>query len=404
MTMDRALALLAERVAPVTDVETVKLGEALGRALAEDVISTVAVPPRDNAAVDGYAFRHGDQAEGAAETRLRVIDRAAAGHPAARAAGSGEAIRVFTGAVLPIGTDTCAMQEDCRVEDDFVVIPAGLKPGANRRKAGEDVTVGKIVLTEGARLRAQDIGIAASIGRDRLAVHRRLRVAVFSTGDEVIDPGQPPAPGQIFDANRHALMALLRGLGAKIEDLGILPDDRNAIARALGGAAERCDALITSGGMSTGDEDHVRAAVAGQGAIHFWRLAIRPGRPVALGQVGRTAFIGLPGNPVAAMVTFFRFARPLLLRLGGVREVEPRFYRVRADFEYRKKAERREWLRARLDPGGDGVPLARKFARDGAGILTSMVESHGLVELGEDVTRVEPGMMVDFMPFSELTA
>jgi len=401
MTMDQALATLAGRLQPMTEIETTTLDAARGRILAEPIVAPMSVPPHDNVAVDGYAFRHADLAAGG-ETRFRIVARAAAGHPALKPIGAGEAVRVFTGAVLPDAADTVAMQEDCRSEADVVIVPPGLKRGANRRKAGEDIEQGRTILPAGRRLRAQDIGLAASVGFAHLPVYRPLSVAVFSTGDEIVDPGKPLAKGKVYDANRHMLVALLRGLGFVVRDLGILPDRREVMIDALRDAAEADDALVTSGGMSTGDEDHVRAAVEVLGSLHFWRLAIRPGRPVALGQVLGKAFVGLPGNPVAAMVTFLRFARPMLLRLAGASEVEPIHFRVRAAFDYKKKEGRREFLRARLAASEGDLPIAHKFARDGAGILTSLVEADGLVELPEDLTFLAAGTPVDFIPFSEV--
>jgi molybdopterin molybdotransferase len=396
-----ALALLRSRLGPVVEPETVRLADAAGRVLAADVIADRAVPPHDNAAVDGFAVFHDDLDPGH-ETRLAVTGRVTAGHPLGRAARHGEAVRIFTGAPMPDGADTVLMQEDCRIDGGEVVIPPGIKRGANRRLAGEDVKAGSVILAAGRRLRPQDVGLAASIGRTALAVYRRPRIALFSTGDEVREPGAALPPGGIYDANRYVLAGLIGELGCAVDDLGILEDRFETIRDALDGAAATHDAIMTSGGASTGEEDHVRTAVAALGSIHFWRLAIRPGRPIALGQVRRTPFIGLPGNPVAVMVTFMRFARPALLLLAGGTEIEPTIYRVRADFAYSKKLGRREWLRASLFTAPDGTLSARKFPRDGAGILTSMVESDGLVELGEELTRLDRGTMVDFIPFSEV--
>ena len=246
------------------------------------------------------------------------------------------------------------------------------------------------------------MGLAASVGRTALPVFRRLRVAVFSTGDEVCEPGTALDEGGIYDANRYVIASLAERLGCTVTDMGILPDRLDAIRDALDGASAAHDLLLTSGGMSTGEEDHVKAAVEALGHLHFWRLAIRPGRPIALGQVGRVPFIGLPGNPVAVMVTFLRFARPLILRLSGATDVEPARYRVPAAFDYKKKRGRREWLRARLVTGADGALEAEKFARDGAGILSSAVFADGLVELEEDLTFLDRGAMVDFLPFNEM--
>ncbi len=402
LTTTAALELLAERVSPVTEIERVALGEALDRVLAEDLVAEVSVPPHDNSAVDGYAVRF-DDLDAEAETRLEVLGRTAAGHPLGRPLGSAEAVRIFTGAVMPEGADTVFMQEDVSVDGDHVVLPPGLKRGANRRHAGEDVAAGATVLVRGHRLRPQDVGLAASVGRTELVVHRRLRVAVFSTGDEVREPGEPLPPGAIYDANRYLLMSLMRSLAGSVTDLGILPDEAGEVRAALDEAAADHDLLIASGGVSVGEEDHVKAAVEALGSLYLWRLAIKPGRPIALGQVKEVPFVGLPGTPVAAMVTFLRFARPLILRLGGCTQVDPVLYRVRAEFSHSKKANRREWVRARLETGGDGALVARKFARQGAGILSSLVESDGLVELPEEMTRLRSGTMVDFLHFSDVS-
>jgi molybdopterin molybdotransferase len=402
LTTSAALALLAERLEPVAEVESSVLSESLDRILAEDVVAGIDVPPHDNSAVDGYAVRFDDLAP-EVETRLRVSGRAAAGHPLGEPHQPGTAVRVFTGAVMPAGCDTVFMQEDVRLDGEVVVLPPGLSRGANRRHAGEDVTAGTTILGRGQRLRPQDIGLAASVGRATLEVHRRLRVAVFSTGDEVREPGAELDPGAIYDANRYMLTALVRAASCTVTDLGILPDNVDAVRAALSAAAQDHDVLVTSGGVSVGDEDHVRTAVESLGNLHFWRLAIKPGRPIALGQVGAVPFVGLPGNPVAAMVTFLRFARPMLLRLGGCIRVEPVLYRVRAEFDHKKKASRREWVRASLEVDQDGALVARKFKRQGAGVLRSMVDSDGLVELPEDMTSLSAGAMVDFLPFSEVS-
>lgn len=401
MKTDEALSLLTDRLSVVVGREDCTLRDAAGRILAEDVTSARAVPPHDNAAVDGYAVRFEDlSAEG--ETRLSVTGRVAAGDISEHPVGPGQAIRIFTGAAMPADGDTVLMQEDCREEDGHVVIPPGIKRGANRRFAGEDIAAGDVILTAGTKLRPQEIGLAASIGVATLAVFKPVRVALFSTGDEVRDAGDELPPGCIYDANRYSVAAALERLGCIVDDLGILPDSYDVIRDTLSAAADGHDLIMTSGGVSTGEEDHVRAAIDALGSMHFWRLAIRPGRPLALGQIGNVPFIGLPGNPVAVLVTFMRFARPAILRLGGSRVTEPAMYRVRAGFPVEKKLGRREWLRVRLDRDADGAPVVRKFPRDGAGILTSMVESDGLVELPEELTSFESGTMVDFLPFSEI--
>lgn len=407
--LDEALKLLLARTLPVTGVETVPLTAARGRVLAEDIVAPRDVPPHDNSAVDGYALYFDDLAQGA-ETVLPVAGRAAAGHPLAGAQRRATAVRIFTGASMPAGRgrdapDTVMMQEDCTEKDGFVHVPPGITRGANCRKRGEDIKAGDRILLAGRVLRPQDIGLAASIGRTAIPVHARLRVALFSTGDEIRDPGAEAPAGTVYDANRFSLLAALQGLGCAVTDLGILPDRFEAIRDALGRAAAAHDLILTSGGMSTGDEDHVKAAVEAQGRLHFWRLAIKPGRPIAFGQIGRVPFVGLPGNPVAVMVTFLRIARPLIQCLSGARTAPPLLFKLRADFEHKKKEGRREWVRARVVRDSEtGAAFVSKFPRQGAGILTSMVESSGLVELGEDVTHVKPGDTVDFLPFSEVDA
>jgi molybdopterin molybdotransferase len=394
MRADAALALLTERVRPIVGTERVSLIEASGRILAEDLIAERSVPPHDNAAVDGYAVRHADLGEG--ETRLPISARVAAGQWI-EAVEPGQTVRIFTGAPMPEGLDSIFMQEDCRVEDGFVILPPGLKPGSNRRKAGEDVKQGAPLLSAGTRLRPQEAGLIAAQGRTEVLVFQRLRVALFSTGDELREPGQALPPGAIYDANRFMLAAQLREMGCAVVDLGILPDRLADIAAAMARAAAEADAIVTSGGMSTGEEDHVRAAVEAAGQIHFWRLAIRPGRPVAFGTAHGRAFVGLPGNPVAALVTCLRFARPVLLRLAGQSQVAPLMVKASANFSVKKKLGRREWLRCRLGPGG----ALERFPKDGAGILSSLSYADGLAEIPEEVTAINPGDLLDFLPFND---
>lgn len=409
MPLDEALDLLARRMVPVTAVETVPLGRALGRFLAEDVIAGMDVPPRDNSAVDGYAVYFDDLKDGA-ETRLPVTGRVAAGHLLDRPARRGEALRVFTGAVMPAGEndsgpDTVFMQEDCAAEGDTVCLPPGMARGANRRDAGEDVAKGAAVLRAGRRLRPEDLGLAASVGRSSLALRAPLKVALFSTGDEIREPGATLGDGAIYDSNRYMLAAMLGRLGCAVTDLGILRDDAAAVRATLSGAASDHDLLVTSGGVSVGEEDHVKAVVEALGGMTLWRLAIKPGRPLALGHVNRDGravpFLGLPGNPAAVIVTFLRFARPLVLHLSGCSDVAPLLFRVRAGFSHKKKLDRREFVRCRIDRDTDGAPLALKAGRQGAGVLSAVAAADGLVELPEEMTYLEAGSEVDFLPFSE---
>jgi len=400
LTVADALAEIEARVAPVVETQTVPLTSAAGRILACDVIATMNLPPHDNSAVDGYAVAHADLIPGH-DTVMPVIGRAAAGHPLDRPARRGEAIRIFTGAPMPDGTDTVMMQEDCTFEDGRVLLRPGIRRGANRRNAGEDITEGEVALPVGQRLRAPDLGLAAALGRHELCVFRPLRVALLSTGDEVRDPGAPLPQGAIYDANRFMLAALLTGLGCAVSDLGIRPDREAALVDALAAASAQHDLIVTSGGVSTGEEDHVKSAVGRLGTLHFWRLAIKPGRPIALGQVGGVPLIGLPGNPVAVIVTFLVLARPLIAKLAGAAGREPRLFPVQAGFGYRKKPGRREYLRVSLKRSGDSH-VAVKYASDGAGILSSVVRSDGLVILDEAVSELTVGTTVDFLPFSEV--
>jgi molybdopterin molybdotransferase len=399
--------LIAERLAPVAEIEIVALRDARGRVLANDLIAPVSLPPFDNSAVDGYAVHHVDLAE-AGETRCRVVERVLAGRAGAVSVGAGQAVRIFTGAPMPAGADTVFMQEDCRVEGGDVILPTGLKPGANRRKAGEDVSSGAVVLTAGCRVGPQHIAMASAVGVTHLEVRRRLRVALFSTGDEIAEPGQALRPGAIYDANRPLLAEMARTLGADVTDLGILSDDEAVLSKALSAAAASHDLVLTSGGVSTGEADYVRSTVEKIGKLVFWRVAIKPGRPVALAVLPgadatrQAAFAGLPGNPVAAFVTFARIVRPMLLRLAGARPEPLIALPVRAAFSYRKKEGRREYVRVSLSRASDGVIEAHKYRQDGAGVISSMTETDGLVELPEDVTSIEPDASVGFLSYATI--
>jgi molybdopterin molybdotransferase len=395
-----ALARIDERIGRVVEEESVPLAEAAGRVLARDLVAARDVPPHANSAVDGYAFAHADlRPEG--ETILPVGGRAAAGHPLGRPLRPGEAVRIFTGAPMPQGADTVMMQEDCVLAGDHVRLKPGIRKGANRRHAGEDVAAGALALAAGRRLRPGDLGLAAALGCAALPVFRRLRAALLSTGDEIREPGTELPPGAVYDANRFMLRALLEGLGCQVSDLGICPDRAAGLADRLAASAARHDLIVTSGGVSTGEEDHVKPVVERLGSLHFWRLAIKPGRPVALGQVEGVPLIGLPGNPVAVFVTFAVIARPLILKLAGAAAAPPRTVPVAADFGYRKKPGRREYLRARLERRGAAL-VAVKHPKDGAGILSSIVHSDGLVVLDEATSDIAAGDMVEFLPFSEV--
>ena len=399
LTLDEARAVIVAETRPVSGTERMTLHDADGRVLAADLIAPMDLPPFRNSAVDGYAVRLADlEGQGA----MPVLGRLPAGAPAHDPLPPGAARRIFTGAAMPPGADTVFMQEDVELDGGSVRLPPGLKRGANTRPQGEDIAAGTPALRAGLRLRPQDLALAAALGLDGLAVRRRVRVALFSTGSELVAPGAPLGPAQQHDSNRALLGALARRAGAVVSDLGILPDSRDGIRTALLSASEGHDLVLTSGGVSAGEEDWVRDAVQAVGTLAFWRLAIKPGRPVAMGQVGGAAFMGLPGNPVAAFVTFVQVARPLLAALGGEAHVPAAGHPVVSGFSYRKKAGRREYVRVRVTPGADGALHASKHPVDGAGILTSLTQTDGLVELGEDATGVVPGDVVGFVPYSGL--
>jgi molybdopterin molybdotransferase len=401
MPVDEAVALIAARVTPVDGVERVALLEADNRVLADALHAPLPLPLFANSAVDGYALRSADLPQDGPRA-FPIAGRVQAGSPADPIA-PGAVVRIFTGAPMPQGADTVFMQEDVEIgPDGRVILPAGLKPGANMRPAGEDILQGALAIAAGQRLRPQHVALAAALGLTHLSVRRRIRVAVFSTGNEVVAPGAPRESAQLYDSNRFMLASLLRRLGCDVSDLGILRDDRAALSAGLRDAARNHDLVLTSGGVSTGEEDHVRASIEAAGSLVLWRMAIKPGRPVAMGVIDGTPFIGLPGNPVASFVTFAYVVRPVVLALAGAAPEPLVALPVRADFTYKKKKGRREYVRASLKMSPDG-PSAQKFPREGAGLLSSLCETDGLVELGEDIERVAPGDSVGFLPYAALS-
>jgi molybdopterin molybdotransferase len=403
VTVAEAVEHIEKHVRRAAAVEYVSLRAAARRVLACDVIATMNLPPHGNSAVDGYAFAYSGLSP-ERETVLSVGGRVAAGRLLDRRLRQDEAIRIFTGAPMPDGADTVIMQEDCIAIDGAdgqrVRIQPGIWKGANHRSAGEDVAAGAVALSAGRRLLPADLGLAAALGRDWLPVFRRLRVALLSTGDEVCDPGKPLPPAAIYDSNRVMLAAWLEGLGCVVDDFGICSDRPAMLAETLSDAAIGHDLIVTSGAVSTGEEDHIRGAIERVGTLHFWRLAIKPGKPVALGQIGGVPLIGLPGNPVAVFVTFAEIARPLILRLAGADPAPLRSFPVRAGFAYRKKPGRRDYLRALLERDHDGL-VAIKYPRDGSAILSSIVQSDGLVVLDEYQSDLAADSIVDFIPFVE---
>jgi len=396
LPVDDALGLLRDRVRPVAAVQTRSLMALAGCVLAEDAIAARAYPPLPNTAVDGYGFAHA--ALGAPPHILPLVSgRAAAGLAFQGTVPAGHAIRILTGASLPAGVDTVVLDEDTRRSETEVAFNGPIKPGANTRKAGEDVEAGATLLTKGRVLTPADIGLMSATGLAEARVYAPLRVGVLSTGDEVVDPGMPAQPGQIYDANRPMLMALLGQWGCTAIDLGRARDDRDTLRAAFTDAATRCDAVLTSGGASAGDEDHVSALLKDSGSLAAWRIALKPGRPLALGIWDGMPIFGLPGNPVAALVCALIFARPAFRVMGGGEWHVPQGVMVPAAFSKSKKPGRREYLRARLREG-----QAEVFKSEGSGRISGLSWAEGLVELPDGAAEITPGTPVRYHAFSDL--
>ena len=391
--VEDALAALKVSVQPVVGVEIIPTGAAQGRILATDAIAALDHPMQANAAVDGYAFAHESYLAGPMKI---VAGRAAAGAPFAGALKKGEAVRILTGAVVPEGADTVMLDEDSRIERGRLHAPTGLKPGANRRKAGENAAKGEAALAAGLRLTPQALSHAAAAGLTEMAVYKRLRVAVLSTGDEIVEPGEPLRPGAVIDANRPMLQGLAQAWGFDVIDLGVAPDDPAAVRAALDRGADAADVILGSGGASAGDEDHMARLLGEEGTRAIWRIAMKPGRPLALGRWKGVPVFGLPGNPVAAFVCSLIFARPALLALAGAGWSEPRAEMRPAAFAKRRKPGRREYLRGRLNDDG----AVEIFANEGSGLIRGLVWATGLVDLPDGDPDVAKGDPVRFLPFS----
>lgn len=407
LTLPAALARAAQIIEPVSEIELTPLAEAHGRVLAEDVRARLDAPPAAASAMDGFALYLHDLSTQTAN-KLPVVGAALAGHPYLERRQPHTATRITTGAWLPAGVDAVIMQEHCIVSADgtWIEIPAEraarLTSGENIRRRGEDMQAGNLLLPKGLRLRPQDLGLAASQGIERLPVLRRLRVALASTGDELCAPGTVLALGGIYDANRPLLLSLLQRLGCAVTDLGIVRDTEETLLPTLREAAATHDVLLTSGGVSVGTADLVKDAIATLGKIAFWRLAIKPGKPVAFGSIGNCLALGLPGNPVSVMITFLMFARPLLLqRMGAECAVLPKL-RVLAASNFRRKPGRREWLRARLAMDAKQRLCAEIYPHNSSAALASLAWADGLVELAEDCSGMSAGEYVDYLPFTAL--
>lgn len=397
--VSEALETLLNAVQPVTGKESVRVAAVRGRVLAETVVSMVDVPPLDNSAVDGYAVSSADLAA-IGQSRLSITQRIAAGQ-VGTSLEPGTAARIFTGAPLPPGADAVVMQEDTEADSDLVLIKVAVTPGMNVRHRGQDIGKGAAVLPAGRRLRPQDMGLLASVGVGEVMVWRRLKVAIASTGDELVEPGQQVGPGQIFNSNRYTLLGMLASLGVEVVDLGIIEDTPEATEQALLQAAEEADCIITSGGVSVGEEDHVKDAVDRLGSLELWKLAIKPGKPLAFGHVRGTPFIGLPGNPAAVFVTFSVLARPFLLKAQGASEWLTKGWRLKAGFDYHNRGTRQEYLRCRLISGAAGDWVIDKYPNQSSGVLASASWGDGfaIVPPGQ---QVKAGDLLEFVSYNEL--
>ncbi len=398
MSFESAMSYLLGQARPVQETETVDLEQALGRVLALPVRSRVDVPPWDNSAMDGYAVNSRDLIAGG---RLTVAQRIPAGASGVELQ-PGTAARIFTGAPIPPGADAVVMQEVCEQSEDQVMLKEFPRPGENIRKAGEDILQGEEILAAGVRLAPQHLGLAASVGVSSLTVYRPLRVAILSSGDELVMPGETLGPGQIYNSNTYTLGGLARSMGCEVIQLGMVEDTLEATCDALSHGARSADLILASGGVSVGEEDHVKPAVERLGSLDLWKIAVRPGKPVAFGQVSGTPFFGAPGNPVSLFVTFALFARPFILRMQGVEgNVQPLTIKAVAGFEKPGNDKRQEFARGRLEIDDRGRHVVRLYANRSSGVLRSVAWANGLAVL-PPMTTIVQGDSIDFIPFSEL--
>ncbi len=397
----QARQIILDRLSPVNGWERVAVRAALGRVLAQDVIAPCNVPAHDNSAMDGYAVRAAELAE-TGETALHVVGTAFAGRPFSGIVGTGQAVRIMTGAAIPEGADAIVVQEVARREHDKVFVPAGQRVGQNLRHAGEDLAEGGIALAAGTRCGPAELGLVASLGIAEVVVRRRLRVAIFSTGDEIASIGRPLAPGEVYDSNRYTLFGALSRLECELLDMGVIPDDPAALEAAFRDASLAADVIITSGGVSVGEADFIREMMARMGEVAFWKLAIKPGRPMAFGRIGDAWLFGLPGNPVAVLVTFYQFVQDALLQLMGVSPLpQAMLFEVPCEIAIRKQPGRREFMRGRLVRGDGGLSVTLAGAQ-GSGVLRSMSEADCFIVLPEDSAGVKAGEAVLVQPFSGL--
>ena len=401
ISLEKAVAILEKRIKCIKKTQKIKLDQALGRILSKDIVSKLNVPPFNNTAVDGYAFKY-SHLNKKKETALKLAGRITAGQNFNKKIKTGEIARIFTGAKVPEGADTVIMQEDCYTTDNQIVLKPGIFKGANIRKKGEDIRYGKKIISKGSKLKAQDIALIASVGIKEIGVFEKLTVGIFTTGNELYEPGTKTSNSGIYDSNRYCLKNLLETINCSVKDYGIKKDNEKLIKNTLKKISKECDLIITTGGMSVGEEDYVRKVLEKNGSLNFWNIAIKPGRPVALGNIFKKPFIGLPGNPVSVMITFLKIALPTINKLSGFLSPKEKNFIVIADFNFKKKSGRKEFLRVKISKNLNGQIKIKNYPNTGSGVFTSMVETDGLKELPDKLTYLKKGTKIKFVPYTEV--
>ena len=398
LLVEQALQRIDNQIQAIQEFETLRIRDALGRVLAHDVESQINVPPHTNSAMDGYAVRGDDICTDSTVT-LELVGKVLAGAPIQTSVKPGQCVRIMTGGKMPDGTDTVIMQEHVNAQDSYITLSAGHTPGQNVRQAGEDIAIGQVILNKGKLLGAADIGLLASLGIAEVDVIRRLRVAFFSTGDELCPVGETLGDGQIYDSNRYTLFSLLTQFGAEIFDMGVIRDEPEVIEAAFVEASTNADVLITTGGVSVGEADYVKTTLDRLGKVNFWKIAMKPGRPLAFGQVNHCQFFGLPGNPVSAMVTFYQFVLPALRKLSGQQLFEPLVVKLPCQSPLKKAPGRVEFQRGIIGKQADGTLTVRSTGQQGSGILSSMSQANCFIILPLECSQTQPGDIVDVQPF-----
>ncbi len=402
MSADDALSFLIDSASVTAKTEAVSLDDSLGRILASDIHSTINVPGFDNSAMDGYTIALNDSQVAQENLSFKVVDRIAAGSTG-KDLNSGSAARIFTGAPIPKGANTVVMQEECKLSEDKsqITVARAINLNENIRPTGNDILKGNVILSSGNQIKPQDISLAASVGVGELVVFKKIKVGVFFTGDELVEPGNPLSPGKIYNSNRYALVALLKQVGCEVINLGNIEDKLDATCDALEALESQCDLIMTTGGVSVGEEDHVKPAVEKLGELNLWKIRMKPGKPLAYGKVKQTPFIGLPGNPVSSFVTFCIFSLPFIKKMQGNSNYESKILKVKTNFDCKRAKPRREYARVRIDYSTE-TPLANLFPKQGSDVMSSVVWADGIIEIPENTT-FEAGTILNYYSMDELT-